>query len=148
MRPILLSVFLLVLAATWSTTVRSAFAFASRARASLAFPGARLVDRIGTGATSHRRFRIENLAAINPNLHTDLAKRRLRFRETVIDIRAQSVQRKLSLQVPLTASDLSAVQTATDFDLDSLRAKPQRLFHRFSHRASKRDALLELCGDL
>src|SRR6185369_2528177 len=78
----------------------------------------------------------------------DLAKRRLRFSETVIDISAQRVQRKLSLQMPLTASDFSAIQTTTDLHLDPLRAKSQRLFHCFSHRATKRDALLQLRGDL
>src|SRR6185503_9723070 len=131
-----------------STSVRSTFAFASRARASFAFTDASLVDRIRTGATSHRRFGIENLATIDPNLDSDLTKRRLRFSKTVIDVGAQSVQRKLSLQVPLTASDLSAIQTTTDLHLDPLRSKPQRFFHRFPHRASKRDALLELRGDL
>src|ERR1043166_5697805 len=147
MRPIRVIRVLLVVTAR-SPAVRSTFAFASRARASFTFAGARLVDRIRTGAARHRRLWIENLTAIDPNLDSDLAKRRLRFRKTVIDIRAQRVERKLSLQVPLTASDLSAVQTTTDFDFDPLRAKPQRLFDRFSHRAAKRNALLELRGDL
>src|SRR6185503_2769386 len=100
------------------------------------------------GATCHRGLRVENLAAVDPNLHTDLSKRRLGFGKTVIDVRAQSVQRKLSLQVPLAACDFSPVQTTTDLHLDSLRAKPQRLLDGLSHRASKRDALLELCRDL
>src|SRR5215208_5046359 len=72
----------------------------------------------------------------------------MRFSKTVIDVGAQSVQRKPSLQVPLTASDLSAVQTATHLYFDPLRSKPQRLFHGLSHRTAKRDALLELGGDL
>src|ERR1041384_2776392 len=147
MRPIRVIRVLLVVAAR-SPAVRSTFAFASRARASFTFAGARLVDRIRTGAARHRRLWLENLPAIDPNLDSDLAKRRWRFRKTVIDISAQRVQRKLSLQVPLTARDLSAIQTTTNFDLDPLRAKPQRLFHRFSHRASERDTLLELRGDL
>src|SRR5262249_37658938 len=96
---------LLLVLSSRPTSVRSTFAFASRARASLAFAGARLVDRIRTGTARHRRLWIENLAAIDPNLDPDLSKRRLRFSQTVIDIGAQSVQRKLSLQVPLAASD-------------------------------------------
>src|ERR1044072_7387054 len=131
-----------------SSTVRSAFAFATRARATLALACASLIDRIRTGATRHRGLRIENLAAIDPNLHANLSKRRLRFGETVVDISAQSVQRTLSMQMSLAARDFSAVQAATDFDLDSLRAKSQRLLHGLSHRASKRDALLELRRDL
>src|SRR4029079_2560050 len=125
----------------------TAFAFASSARTTLTLAGTRLVDRIRTGAASHRSLRIENLATINPNLHADLAKRRPRFGKTVIDVGTQRVEWKLSLQVPLTAGDFSPVQTATDLDLDSLRAKPQRLFNRFSHRATKGNALLKLRGD-
>src|SRR6185503_7150512 len=96
-----------VLLIVWprSSTVRSAFAFAARTRATLSFTGACLVDGIRTRTTRHRSLRIENLAAIDPNLHSDLSERRLRFGETVIDVRAQSVERKLSLQVPLAARD-------------------------------------------
>jgi hypothetical protein len=54
------------------------------------------------------------------------------------------VQGKLSLQVPLTARDFSAIQTATDFYLNSLRAEPERLLNGFAHRAAKSDSLLEL----
>src|SRR5919205_812692 len=105
-----------------SASVGSTFTFAAGTRATLALTCARLIDRIGTGATRHRGLRIENLAAIDPNLHTNLPKRRLRFGETVVDISAQSVEGKLSLQVPLTACDFSAVQTTTDLDLVDLRA--------------------------
>src|SRR5204862_7579954 len=70
------------------------------------------------------------------------------FRETVIDVRAQGVQRELALQVPLAASDLSAVQAATHLHLDSLRAKAERLFDGLAHRAPESDALLELGRDL
>src|SRR6185295_12904414 len=131
-----------------SASIRSAFAFAARTRATLALTCASLVDRVRTGATRHRSLRIENLAAIDPNLHTNLSKRRPRFGETVVDVSAQSVEGKLSLQVPLAACDFSAIQTTTDFDLDSLRAKPQRLLDSLSHRAAKRDALLQLRRDL
>src|SRR6185369_5370052 len=40
------------------------------------------------------------------------------------------------------------IQTTTYLDLDSLRAKPQRLFHGLSHRTAKRNALLELRRNL
>src|SRR5438067_12579148 len=54
------------------------------------------------------------------------------------------MQRKLSLQVPLAAGDFGAVQTAADLHLNSLRAEAQRLFHGFSHRATKSDSFFEL----
>src|SRR6185369_3497744 len=131
-----------------SASIRSAFAFAARTRATLALPCTSLVDRVRTGATRHRGLRIENLTSIDPNLHTNLPKSRPRFGETVVDIGAESVQRKLSLKVPLAACDFSPIQTTTDLDLDSLSAKPQRLLHSLSHRPAKRDALLKLRRDL
>src|SRR5689334_474870 len=131
-----------------SSSIRSAFAFAARTRTAFALTCACFVDRIRSGATCHRGLRIENLAAIDPNLHADLSERRLRFGKTVIDVGTQSVQRKLSLQVPLTPRDFSTVQTTTDLRLDSLRAKSERLLDSLSHRASKCDALLELRRDL
>src|SRR5688572_4541566 len=108
----------------------------------------RFVYRIRAGAARHRRLRIQNLAAINPNFHADDAKRCVRFSKSVINIRTQSVQGKLALQVPLTPRDFRAVQTATDFDFDSLRAKAERLFHGLSHRAPKSNSLFELRRNL
>src|SRR5688500_11813963 len=90
---------LLLVLISRSSTIRSAFTsftLAARTRASLAFADARFVDRIGAGAAGHRRFRIENLAAVDPDLDSDLSERRLGFGETVIDVRAERVQRKLS----------------------------------------------------
>src|SRR5206468_13088056 len=46
------------------------------------------------------------------------------------------------------ARDLSAVQAATHFDFDPLRAKTQRLFDGFAHSAAESDALLQLGRDL
>ena len=50
--------------------------------------------------------------------------------------------------MPLTAGDFSSVETAADFHLDSLRAKPQRLFNCFAHGPAKSNALLELGRNL
>src|SRR5688500_19818087 len=103
---------LLLIVTPGSTSVWSTFAtftFAARAWTSLAFADACFVDRIRSGATGHRRFRIENLAAVNPNLYAHLSGRRSRFVETVIDVRKQRVQRKMTLKVQLTTGDYSAV---------------------------------------
>src|SRR6185369_7917719 len=101
---------LLLIVCPRPASIRSAFAFSACARATLALTRTRLVNRIRSRAARHRGFRIENLAAIDPNLHTDLPKRRPRFSKTVIDVGTERVQRQLSLQVPLAASDFSAVQ--------------------------------------
>src|SRR5262249_22993116 len=88
------------------------------------------------------------LSAINPNLDADDAERRVGFGKSVINIRTQSVQRKLSLQVPLAARDFSTVQTAADLHLNSLSAKPERFFDGFAHRATESNSLFELRRDL
>src|SRR6185369_14919014 len=54
----------------------------------------------------------------------------------------------LTLQVPFTARDFRAVQTAADLHFDSLGAEPQRLFNRLAHRAAKRNSLFELRRNL
>src|SRR5207247_4474131 len=79
-----------------------------------------LVNRIRAGTASYGRIRIQNHAAVDPDLDPDHAKSRMRFRETIVHIRAQSVQWQLALQMPLAAGNLSAVEPAADLYLDSL----------------------------
>src|SRR6185436_5797948 len=74
----------------------SPFSVSSRTRrpcASFTRPGPRFVYRIRAGTAGHRRIRVQNLSAINPNLNADDAKRGVRFSETVVNIGAQCVQR-------------------------------------------------------
>src|SRR5262249_32167519 len=66
---------------------------------------------------------LQNLAAIDPRLDPDHTVGRVGFRETVIDVGPQRVQRKLALQVPLTARDFGAVQSARNSHLDALAAE-------------------------
>src|SRR5436309_5770210 len=47
-----------------------------------------------------------DFALVNPNLHADGAVGGAGLRESVVDVRAQSVQGQLALQVPLGAGDL------------------------------------------
>src|SRR6266404_60624 len=49
--------------------------------------------------------------------------------------------------MPLAARDLRTIQSATNFHLNSLGAKPQRLFNGFAHSAPKRNAFFELRGN-
>src|SRR5205085_11296872 len=127
-----------------SITFASAFALASRSRATLAASSCacRLVDRISASAARHCSLRVKNLSAINPDLNAYDAEGRVRFSKAVINVRAKSVQMQLPLKMPLASRNLGPVQTARDFDLDALRAEAQRLFNRFAHRAAKGYALL------
>src|SRR5439155_17316824 len=91
--------------------------------------------------------RHEALALVEPHLDADLAVGRVRFREAVVDVGAQRLQRELAVQVPLRARDFGAVQPARDADLDAARAETERRLHRLAHRAPEGDAFLELHRD-
>src|SRR5579885_3113306 len=67
----------------------------------------------------------KNLALIDPALDPDHAISRVGLAESVIDIRAQRVQRKLALQIPLGARDFGAVQSPRNADLDSFASEAQ-----------------------
>ncbi len=90
---------------------------------------------------------IENFALVQPRLDPDHAVRGVRFGETVIDIGAQGVQRKLPLQIPFAARDFRAVQAAAHAHLDALAAEAQRRIHRLAHRAAEGHALFQLQRD-
>src|SRR5262249_7898910 len=87
------------------------------------------------------------LTLIEPALDSNLPVCRVRFRETVVDVGTERLQRQLTVQVPLGARDLGAVQAARDTDLDAARAEAQRRLDRLAHGATERDALLELHRD-
>src|SRR6185503_19099020 len=89
----------------------------------------------------------EALALVEPHLHADLSVGRPRFREAVVDVRAERLQRQLAVQVPLGARDFGAVQAAGHPHLDALGAEAQRRLDGLAHRTPERHAFLELHGD-
>src|SRR6266496_445016 len=118
------------------------------ASSAFARTGTRFVNRIGPRAAGHRSICIQDLATIDPNFHANDSERRVCFSKSIINVGTQGMQRLLSLQVPFTTRDLSAIQPAADFDLDSLRPKAQRFLHGFAHRPAKRDSLFKLRRNL
>src|SRR5690606_35817778 len=52
----------------------------------------------------------DDVALVDPHLHTDAAEGGLRFVESVVDVGAQRVQRHASLAVELTAAHLCAAE--------------------------------------
>src|SRR5688572_6262067 len=88
--------------------------------------------------------RRQALTLVEPHLHADLAVGGVGFREPVIDVGAQRLQRQLAVQVPLRARDFGAVQAAGDAHFDAARAEAQRRFDGLAHGAAERDALFEL----
>src|SRR3954470_23669828 len=89
-----------------------------------------LVHRVRRRTTCDRRIRVENFAAIDPNLYTDDAESRQRFRKSKVNVRTQRVKRQAALQRPLCAGDLGAVEAAGDHHLNALSTETLRLFHR------------------
>src|SRR5215475_9610460 len=89
-------------------------------------------------------LRHQPLSFVEPHLDADLAVRRVRFGEAVVDVSAQRLERQLPVQVPLRARDLSTVQPARHTHLDSAGAKPQSRLDRFAHRSTEGHALFEL----
>src|SRR6185503_2530289 len=89
----------------------------------------------------------QHLALEDEDLDADRAVRGLGFREAVLDVGAQGVQRHAAFAVPLGARDLRAVQAPGARDLDALRAQAHGVLHGALHRAAEHHALLELARD-
>ena len=59
-----------------------------------------------------RLARIQHFAFVDPNLDADTAIGRMCFCKTIVDIRAQGLQRDAAFMIALAAGDLRAAQTA------------------------------------
>src|SRR6266850_7209960 len=73
---------------TRSSAVRtaSALALAPSSGTALALAHARFINRIGTCAAGHGRFGVQYFAAVDPNLHANLAKCGFRLSQAVVDV--------------------------------------------------------------
>ena len=107
-------------------------------------PDGRRGARSLNSCSSRGALRRQPLALVEPRLHANLPVRRARLGEAVVDVGAQGLQRKLSVQIPLRPRDFGAVQSAGHTHLDAARAEPQRRLDGLAHRAAERHALLEL----
>src|SRR4051812_49244746 len=90
----------------------------------------------------------EHFAAEDPHLAADLAVGGLGFREAVVDVGAERVQRDAAFAVPLVAGHFGAAQAARAGDPDALGAELLRGLDGLLHRAAEGDAALELGGDV
>src|SRR6202012_2522814 len=63
------------------------------------------------------------------------------------EIRTQGMQRNATFPGPLGASDLGAIQTAGNVDLDAQGTEAHRVADRALHGAAEHDATLELLSD-
>src|SRR5579871_158054 len=115
--------------------------------APVAIPGRRRAPRFRFVTQPAPLAAGKNLPLIHPALDSDHAVGRVGLTETVVDIGAQGMQRKLPLQVPLRARDFRAIQTPRHANLDSLAPKTQSGVDSLPHRPSKSHALFKLQRD-
>src|SRR6185437_12687426 len=93
------------------------------------------------------RIVLQDLALEDPDLDAAGAERGECRRYAVVDIGAQRMQRHPPLAVPFHAGDFGAAETARAVDANAFGAKAHRRLHCALHRATKRDAALELLRD-
>src|SRR5688572_8022779 len=125
---------------TWCVWVAS-WSFTSSSR----FGGRR-------GCLTFRSFRrlilcLEHFALEDPDLDADDAVVGASFRQAIVDIRAQRVQRNASFTVLLGACDFRAVQTAGNAHFDTQRADAHGVRHSALHGATEHHTALELLRD-
>src|SRR6266480_515257 len=90
---------------------------------------------------------VEHLALEYPHLDADDAVGGVRFRQTVIDVGAEGVQRNSPLAIPLGAGDFRAVEASGDAHLHAQRAAAHGAHDRALHGAAEHHALLDLLRD-
>src|SRR5690606_18969766 len=66
---------------------------------------------------------------------------------TVVDVRAQRVQRHTAFAVPFGTSDFDTVQTARAHDLDTLGAQTYGVLHGTLHGATELNTLFQLLSN-
>jgi hypothetical protein len=69
------------------------------------------------------------------------------FRQAIIDIGAQRMQRNLPLDLFFGASDFRPSQSSTDNNPYTLSIRAHGLLHRLFHGTTERNAFLQLLGD-
>ena len=79
----------------------------------------------------------QHVAVIDPHLDADDAIRGVRLGLTIVDVRAQRLQRHAPLDLFLGARDFRATKPPTADDLDALGTLAHRLLHGLLHGAAE-----------
>src|SRR3569833_1461026 len=107
----------------------------------------RALTRLARGDRQINRRLIEHFTLEDPHLDADDAVGGAGFRETVVDVRAERVQRNATFAVPLRARDFAAVQAARHTHLHAQGATAHGAHHGALHGAAEHHALLDLLRD-
>src|SRR4249919_901885 len=94
-----------------------------------------------------RRLVREDVALVDPDLHTDAPERGARFGLAVVDVGPEGVQRNPAFAVPLLAAHLRPAEASTALHPDALGPRLHRRLHGALHRPAERHAPRELVGD-
>jgi hypothetical protein len=94
--------------------------------------------------TGFAAFAWQDIALVNPHFDTNNTKGRMCFRQAIVNIGTQGMQRNFPLDLFLRASDFRSTQTPTNNDPDAFGIGTHRLLHRLLHGAAERDTLLQL----
>ena len=89
---------------------------------------------------------VEHFALVQPNFHADPAIRGVGLGKTIINVRADGLQRDGAVVVLFAAGDLGAAQTAANLDLDALGAQAHGAADAALHGAAEGDPALQLGG--
>src|SRR3990172_9943663 len=90
----------------------------------------------------------QDVAAVDPDFHTDPPVGRERLRHAEIDVGPQRMQGDAALAVPLVPGDLRAGQPSAAGDADALGPRAQTALDRLLHGPAVGDAALQLLGDV
>src|SRR5690606_36610215 len=133
---------------SWGT-VAAATTGAGTARTVAAPPVVPVTALAGTGACGGRLAlgaAGRGLDLVDPHLHADPAEGGTGLVETVVDVRAERVQRHPALAVALRPRHLSAAQTARALHPDALGAALHGRLLGLAHGTPERDAAGQLLG--
>ena len=88
----------------------------------------------------------DDVALVDPDLHTDATESGSSFVEAVINISAQRMQWHATFTIELRATHFSATETTRAVDSDALSARLHSGLHRFAHCATERNTARKLLG--
>src|SRR6185312_13740193 len=88
----------------------------------------------------------QDVALVDPALHTNPPERRMRLRKAVVDIRSECVARDPALGVGFFFNDSAPTEAPGNSHADTERAPLHRPLHSLLDGAAKSDAALQLVG--
>src|SRR5690606_33371959 len=93
------------------------------------------------------RIMLKDLALEDPDLDADDPIGGFGFRQGIVDVGPQGMQRHAAFAIPFGPGDFRAAKAAADVHPDAKRTHPHRVLHAALHGATEGHAALHLLGD-